>query len=151
MFLLMIGSLSWTAGSLYSKYKATSGSNTVNVAWQMIAAAVPFIFLSFLFNEQQNFQWQNIPANAWLSLFYLVFFGSIAAYTAYVWLLQVRPSAQVSTYAYVNPVVAVLLGIFFADESISFLQITGLVIILASVLLINLAKYRIANKMVTKK
>lgn len=141
MLLLLIGSLSWTAGSIYSKYKATSGSNTVNVAWQIIFAAIPFIPLSFLLGEPQHLQWQTISTSAWLSLLYLVFLGSIAAYTAYVWLLQVRPSAQVSTYAYVNPVVAVLLGVFFAGESISFLQILGLVIILVSVLLINLAKY----------
>ena len=76
------------------------------------------------------------------SLLYLIFFGSIAAYTAYIWLLQVRPSAQVSTYAYVNPVVAVLLGVYFADEHISFYQIIGLVVILASVLMINLSKYK---------
>lgn len=142
MLLLVVGSISWTAGSIYSKYKATSGSNSVNVGWQMFAAGIPFIPLSFLFGEPQHLQWQTISADAWLSLFYLIFFGSIAAYTAYVWLLQVRSAAQVSTYAYVNPVVAVLLGVFFASENISFLQILGLVIILVSVLLINLAKYR---------
>jgi drug/metabolite transporter (DMT)-like permease len=142
LLLVMIGSLSWTAGSLYSKYKATSGSNTVNVAWQITAAGILFIPLSFLNGEPQHLQWQTISAQAWFALFYLIIFGSIAAYTAYVWLLQVRPAAQVSTYAYVNPVVAVLLGVFFASENISFLQITGLVVILASVLLINLAKYR---------
>jgi drug/metabolite transporter (DMT)-like permease len=57
-------------------------------------------------------------------------------------LLKVRPATQVSTHAYVNPVVAVLLGVFFAGEKISALQITGLVVILAGVLLVNLAKYR---------
>ncbi|MEO5572469.1 MAG: EamA family transporter [Bacteroidia bacterium] len=142
MFLIMIGSISWTAGSLYSKYRATSGSNTVNVAWQIIAAGIPFIPLSFLLGEPQHLQWQTISGYAWFSLFYLITFGSIAAYTAYVWLLQVRPSTQVSTYAYVNPLVAVLLGVFFASEDISVLQISGLVVILVSVLLINLAKYR---------
>jgi len=73
---------------------------------------------------------------------YLIFFGSIAAFSAYVWLLQVRPATQVSTHAYVNPVVAVLLGVFFANEHISLLQILGLVTILGSVLIINLVKYR---------
>jgi len=146
MFLILLGSLSWTAGSIYSKYKATSGSNKVNVGWQMLAAGIPFLPLSFIHGEPQHFQWQTVPADAWLSLFYLVFFGSIAAYTAYVWLLQVRSSAQVSTYAYVNPVVAVLLGVFFASEKISFLQILGLVVILGSVLLINLVKYRAGKK-----
>jgi drug/metabolite transporter (DMT)-like permease len=142
MLLIIIGSLSWTAGSLYSKYKSTSGSNTVNVAWQIIAAGIPFIPLSFLLGEPQHLQWQTISSDAWFSLFYLIIFGSIAAYTAYVWLLQVRSATQVSTFAYVNPVVAVLLGVFFASENISFLQITGLVVILVSVLLVNLAKYR---------
>jgi len=59
-----------------------------------------------------------------------------------VWLLQVRPATQVSTHAYVNPVVAVLLGVFFAGERMSVLQLTGLAVILVSVLLINLSKYR---------
>jgi drug/metabolite transporter (DMT)-like permease len=151
MLLLIVGNICWTLGSMNSKYKATSGSNTVNVAWQMIAASVPFIPLSFLLNEPQQMQWNNISPVAWFSLFYLILFGSIAAYTAYVWLLQVRPSAQVSTYAYVNPVVAVLLGVFFASETISFLQMLGLAIILGSVLMINLAKYRVANKSALKK
>lgn len=148
MLLLLVGSLSWTAGSLFSKYKATSGSNTVNVGWQMLAAGIPFIPISFLLGEPQHLQWKSIPVNAWLSVLYLIFFGSIAAYTAYVWLLQVRPAAQVSTYAYVNPVVAVLLGVLFASEKISFVQLLGLAIILGSVLLINLAKYRAAKKVV---
>ncbi|HEY4194980.1 MAG TPA: EamA family transporter, partial [Mucilaginibacter sp.] len=64
------------------------------------------------------------------------------AFSAYVWLLQVRPATQVSTYAYVNPVIAVILGILFAHEHVSLTQIGGLIIILASVLLINLSKYR---------
>ncbi|HWJ29110.1 MAG TPA: EamA family transporter, partial [Flavisolibacter sp.] len=63
-------------------------------------------------------------------------------YSAYVWLLQVRPATQVSTYAYVNRVVAVLLGVFFANEKMSLLQIAGLAVILGSVLLINLAKLK---------
>jgi len=68
--------------------------------------------------------------------------GSLAGYSAFVWLLQVRPATQVSTHAYVNPVVAVLLGVLFAGETMSFLQLTGLAVILISVLLINRAKYR---------
>ena len=62
-------------------------------------------------------------------------------YGCYVWLLQVRPPAQVSTYAYVNPVVAVLFGVFLASEHISLMQLTGLLVVLLSVLMINLKKY----------
>lgn len=142
MGLLIIGSMCWAGGSLYSKYKSTTGSATVNITWQMLFAGIAFIPGSLFRGELQGLQWQNISTGAWLSLFYLIFFGSIAAFSAYVWLLQVRSATQVSTYAYVNPVVAVLLGVFFANETISLLQVTGLVIILASVLIINLAKHK---------
>jgi drug/metabolite transporter (DMT)-like permease len=75
--------------------------------------------------------------------------GSIVAYSAYVWLLQVRPATQVSTYAYVNPIVAVLFGAILAQEKIGFYQLLGLAIILGSVLLINFSNYikkkKIAN------
>ena len=142
MALLVIGSMAWAGGSLYSKYKSNEGSATVNSGWQMFAAGVAFIPGSFLRGEPQHLQWNLIPVNAWLSVLYLIFFGSILGFSAYVWLLKVRPATHVSTHAYVNPVVAVLLGVFFANEKISFVQIFGLIIILASVLMINLAKYR---------
>jgi drug/metabolite transporter (DMT)-like permease len=146
MGLLIIGSMAWAGGSLYSKYKSSAGSATVNTAWQMLIAGLAFVPGSLLREEVQGIQWSAISTDAWLSLLYLIFFGSIAGFSAYVWLLQVRSATQVSTYAYVNPVVAVLLGIFLAGERITFLQIVGLVIILGSVLIINLAKYRSDTK-----
>lgn len=141
LIIVLIGCMSWAGGSIYSKYKST-GSATVNTTWQMLVAGIAFLPGSFLNNEWNGFQWSSVSAGAWFALLYLVVFGSIIAYSAYVWLLQVRSATQVSTYAYVNPVVAVLLGVFFAGEHMSGLQITGLAIILGSVLMINLAKYR---------
>jgi len=146
MFWILVGSFAWTAGSIFSKYRSRGGSNIVNAGWQMFMAGIPFLVVSLFMGELNHFDWSTIPTNAWLSIFYLIFFGSIAAYTAYIWLLQVRPSAQVSTYAYVNPVVAVLLGVFFASERITGLQIVGLLVILGSVGMINLAKYRARGK-----
>ena len=140
MAIIIIGTMGWAGGSLYSKYKSSSGSATVNTAWQMLVAGIAFLPGSLLRGELNGMQWQNIPTDAWLSLAYLIVFGSIIGFSAYVWLLQVRPATQVSTYAYVNPVVAVLLGVFLANENISSLQVIGLVIILASVLTINLVK-----------
>lgn len=142
VIILIIGSMAWAGGSLYSKYHPTSGSVSVNIAWQMLAAGIAFIPGSFWRGEIQHVQWQAISTEAWLSVGYLVFFGSIAGFSAYVWLLTVRSATQVSTHAYVNPVVAVLLGVFFASEHISLLQILGLVTILASVLMINIVRYR---------
>ena len=142
MLLLIFGSIAWSSGSLYSKHHPSEGSAAVNIAWQMIIAGLLFLPGSLLNHEFEHFQLSQVPLKAWMALGYLILFGSIAAFSAYVWLLQVRPATQVSTYAYVNPVIAVILGIFFAHEHISMLQITGLVIILGSVLLINLSKYR---------
>jgi len=140
--LMIIGAISWAAGSLYSKYKGAAGSGAVNTGWQMLAAGIAFVPGCILRGEIHQFHWQSVTASAWLSLWYLIFFGSLAGFSAYVWLLQVRPATQVSTYAYVNPVVAVFLGIFFANERITFLQIIGLIVILLSVLMINIHKYR---------
>lgn len=138
---LIIGTISWAAGSIYSKYKSF-GSSTVNSAWQMLLAGLVFFIASFLNNEWSDFHWQSVPASSWLSVGYLVTMGSLAGYSAYVWLLSVRPVTQVSTHVYVNPVVAVLLGVLFAGEKLTLVQVLGLGIILVSVLLINMAKYK---------
>lgn len=142
MILLIIASISWAGGSLYSKYKSPDGSIIVMSAWQMMAAGIAFVPGVIFRGELNNFEWQNVSTEGWTSLIYLVTMGSIAGFSAYVWLLKVRSAMQVSTYAYVNPVVAVLLGVIFANENISFIQILGLIIILGSVLLINMARYR---------
>lgn len=142
MILLLFGAIAWAGGSLYSKYKPAQGSIIVISTWQMLAAGIAFIPGILIRGELNGFQWQEVPYESWMSLIYLVIMGSIAGFSAYVWLLQVRTAMQVSTYAYVNPVVAVLLGVFFANEKITGVQIAGLIIILGSVLLINMAKYR---------
>ena len=139
--MLVVGSACWAGGSLYSKYKG-GGSAIVNTMWQLIAAGIAFFITSAATGEWKGFQWHQVSGTAWLSLVFLITLGSLAAYSAYVWLLQVRPATQVSTYAYVNPVVAVLLGVLFAGEHMSLLQLVGLAVILTSVLLINLSKHR---------
>jgi drug/metabolite transporter (DMT)-like permease len=139
LFILLLGTMSWAGGSLYSKYHS-SGSTTVTSAWQMLAAGMAFLLGSFLLREWNGFEWRSVATGAWLSLLYLVIFGSLAAYSAYVWLLKVRSAAQVSTYAYVNPVIAVVLGVVFAGERMTLLQVSGLVVILVSVMRINLSR-----------
>ncbi|HTX88682.1 MAG TPA: EamA family transporter [Bacteroidales bacterium] len=139
LLILMIGTMSWAGGSLYSKYRS-SGSALMNSAWQMLAAGIAFLAGSVALSEWGSFRWTSIPVSSWLSVSYLILFGSVLAFSAYVWLLRVRPPSQVSTYAYVNPVVAVLLGVFLAGEPMSLIQLCGLVVILGSVMLVNMAK-----------
>jgi drug/metabolite transporter (DMT)-like permease len=141
LFALIVGSMSWVIGSLYAKYKKTDAPATVNTSWQMFFAGIYFLIGAGITGEFTTFQLAAVPMEAWYSLFYLVIFGSILAYSCFVWLMENRSPAQVSTYAYVNPVVAVLLGVFLASEHVNSLQIAGLIVILLSVLLINLNKY----------
>ncbi len=127
---------------MWSKYNPVKLSNTANSAWQMLTGAGCFLTVSALRGEWQGFSFADLPMNAWVAEAYLVIFGSVIGFSAYVWLLSVRPATQVSTYAYVNPVVAVLLGVWLGKERIGATEIGGLVVILLGVLLINWAKYR---------
>lgn len=139
---LALGILAWPSGSVWSKYNPVKLSNTANSAWQMATGAACFLAVSAARGEWEGFSFAAVPMNAWIAEAYLVIFGSVIAFSAYVWLLSVRPPTLVSTYAYVNPVVAVLLGVWLGNERIGLMEITGLVTILSGVLLINLAKYR---------
>ncbi len=141
LFILTLSVIAWSGGSLYSKKHPSSIPGAASAAWQMFFGAIAFTPGIFIRGELNNMDWTGISNEAWFAVSYLVIMGSFVAYTAYIWLLQVRPATQVSTYAYVNPIVAVLLGVILANEKITMLQITGLIIILVSVLLINLSNY----------
>lgn len=152
LLIIVAGSVAWAGGSLYSKHSTAQHSSlSVTAAWQMLAGGAAFLIAAAAGSELKGFHWQQVTTGSWLAILYLVIMGSLVAYSAYVWLLQVRTATQVSTYAYVNPVVAVVLGVLFAGEKMSAMQIAGLVIILVSVLLINLHKYRKEKKEVKLK
>lgn len=144
--LLVFCTCSWASGSLYAKHRPSPLPAAASTGWQMLAGGVAFLLAATVRGEWALMRWERVPPHAWGGLLYLAVLGSIVAFTAYVWLLSVRPAAQVSTYAYVNPVVAVLLGAWLAHEHISVRELLGLGVILGSVLLINLAKYRSAAR-----
>ena len=138
--LLVVGCISWALGTLYAKYKSSSEEEVndfAGAAWQMLFAGGMFWVCSFLGRETDAVSWEAIPSAAWLSLVYLILFGSILAYTSYIWLLKVRPATEVGTHAYANPLVAVVLGTMLGGEEISWIQIMGLCIILFSISLIR--------------
>ncbi|MGK6351111.1 EamA family transporter [Parapedobacter sp. DT-150] len=148
MVLLLFGTLAWTIGSLYSKYygkpRAEEENSMVSTAWQMLLAGAAFAITAGVRGEVSTFQLDDVPASAWWAITYLILFGSIGAYSSYIWLLQVRPATQVSTHTYVNPIVAVLLGSLFANETVTYSQLIGLLIVLSSVLLINWDTYNLS-------
>jgi drug/metabolite transporter (DMT)-like permease len=140
---LLIGcTFCWATGSLYAKHHPASVPAAVSIGWQMALGGIFFLIAATVHGEWAMFDPAAVPTRAWTAMAYLMVFGSLVAFSAYVWLLSVRPATQVSTYAYVNPVVAVLLGAYVGHEHISPRELMGLGVILGSVLLINLAKYR---------
>src|SRR6202162_5002416 len=111
---------------------------------EMLWAGLLFGVLSLATGELGRVHWQGISRTSWLALLYLIVFGSLIGFSAYVWLLRSAPLSLVSTYAYVNPVVAVVLGAIFIGESLTPRVVIAGSIILAPVALISLARNRAA-------
>lgn len=154
MGVLILGTIGWTIGSLVSKYsKKPKSSNPdapkeeplnvmVKTAWQMVTAGIAFTTVALLNGEYASFDYKAVLPADWGAMIYLALMGSILAFSSYIWLLQVRPATEVSTYAYVNPIVALFLVHFFTDHQVTSLQIGGLIIVLLSVLLMNWNLYK---------
>lgn len=138
--LLVFGCISWSFGTLYAKYRS-SREEKVNAfagsAWQMLFAGGMFWMCSLFNKDLMTVSLSSVSTGSWLSLVYLILFGSLLAYSAYVWLLKVRPAAEVGTHAYVNPFIAVLLGVFLGGEKVTLTQMSGLLLILLGVMLIG--------------
>jgi drug/metabolite transporter (DMT)-like permease len=136
---LLAASFSWAAGSIYSRHAAVPASPFLATAMQMLAAGVALLALGVALGEPWRFAPRAFSGASALALLYLIVFGSIVAFTAYVWLLRVSTPARVSTYAYVNPVVAVFLGWALAGEELTARMLVAALIIVSGVALITLA------------
>ena len=117
----------------------------MKAALQMLIAGFTGLVVAMVTNEHHNFSVADISMQSWLAVAYLVIMGSLVGYISYIWLLSVRHPAIVGTYAYVNPLVAVLLGYFILGEAITLHQVFALIIILAGVILVNFSS--IKNRM----
>ncbi len=144
--LAVIGAcICWASGTLYYKNSVNQSSLFLNLGWQLMGGFLSSVLVAFFSMEFNHFSFSNVSTHSWLATTYLAVAGTLLAFVAFSWLLTVRPAAVVGTYAYVNPVIAVLLGWFLANEEISILQIVGMLIILFSAFLVNSPKY-LSNK-----
>jgi drug/metabolite transporter (DMT)-like permease len=134
--LVMFGSISWAGGSLYLRSAPKPGSPLMLVAMQMLGGGVVLGVMSLALGEPADFRFADVTLRSLLALLYLVIFGSLIAYTAYVWLLTVTTPARVGTYAYVNPVIALALGWAFAGEHVGFRAAIAAAVIVGSVVVI---------------
>ena len=136
----------WVSGTLYYKNNVNQSSMFLNLGWQLIGGFLSSLLIGFLSGELTGFSFAAVSMHSWLATLYLAVAGSLVAFIAFSWLMTVKPAAVVGTYAYVNPVIAVLLGWLVANERITALQIAGMFIILLSAFLVNSPKYMANNK-----
>lgn len=127
----------WASGSVYSTRKPVSGSIIYNIAIQCMAAGLVLSLTGVLIGETGRFH-LTLPG-LW-ALLYLIFFGSLSGYSAYIYILKVMPPAKASTYAYVNPVVAVILGFFILNEPVTVRTLAAAAVILGGVLLVQMSR-----------
>lgn len=143
---VLVACICWAAGTLYYKNHVNKSSMFLNLGWQLVGGFLSSLLVSFLSGELTGFSFAGVSMHSWLATMYLAVAGSLVAFIAFNWLMTVRPAAIVGTYAYVNPVIAVLIGWLMANESITALQIVGMFIILLSAFLVNSPKYMSNNK-----
>jgi drug/metabolite transporter (DMT)-like permease len=135
---LIVAALSWSIASVLTRRLRLPASKAMSSGAQMLAGGVLLFLASALFGEFREFHLQAVSRETWVSLAYLIVAGSIIAFTVYLWLLHYESPTKVGTYAYVNPVVAVLLGYFFGGEVIGPRTIAGTLLILVSVVVITM-------------
>lgn len=133
---LMLASFAWAAGSLFARRANMSSSPMLSTSMQLLTGGVLLLVAGAAMGEWRNFDIRLVSSSSLLAFAFLTV-GSIIAYTAYNWLLTVESPAKISTYAYVNPVVAVLLGWFIAGEVLEMRTGLALLIILGAVVAIN--------------
>jgi drug/metabolite transporter (DMT)-like permease len=138
--MLIFGSIAWAAGSIYSRQSARPESAQMSTAVQMLTGSATLILVGVIMGELGRFDPSAITGKSFVAWAYLVTFGAIIGFTAYAYVLRETTPAKASTYAYVNPVIAVLLGWAFANEAITVRTIVGAGIILAGVAMISLKK-----------
>jgi drug/metabolite transporter (DMT)-like permease len=136
---LIVAAISWSVGSALTRKLALPASKAMSSGAQMLAGGVLLTVTAGMLGEFRGFHAETVSLRAWFSLAYLIVAGSIVAFTAYVWLIHHESPTRVGTYAYVNPVVAVVLGYLVGGEAIGGRTIVGTVCVLVSVVVITTA------------
>ncbi len=137
---IIAGAISWSVASVLMRKLPLPASKSVSSGAQMLLGGVLLALVACVHGELRGFHPAAVTLEAWIALAYLIVFGSIIGFTAYMWLIHHQSPTKVGTYAYVNPVVAVLLGYFAGGEPLGARTVAGALCVLASVVLITTAR-----------
>jgi drug/metabolite transporter (DMT)-like permease len=139
---LVLASLSWACGSLYSKHGSLPSSPLLGAGMQALCGGTALWIVGLLAGEGARFHLASVTPRAWLAAAYLVVFGSCIGFSAYLYILKKSTAARVATYAFVNPIVALLIGWGFGAEGLSGRTLLAGAIILTAVVLVITAPHR---------
>ncbi|MDD5273909.1 MAG: EamA family transporter [Methylovulum sp.] len=137
---LLVASLLWAMGSIYSKTADLPKTALMATGAQMLTGGLVLLLVSASCENWEAFRFDQVSETSWLALAYLIVFGSMIGFASYAWLLQNAPIPLVATYAYVNPLVAVCLGHGFAQEPLTSRILSASAIIIGSIVFMNSAK-----------
>jgi drug/metabolite transporter (DMT)-like permease len=134
---ILFGALSWSVGVVYSRRSHLSGHPLLLSALSLLAGSIQLLLAGTMLGEYRRFSLASVAMRSWLSLAYLIVFGSVVAFTAYNWLLEHYSPTLVATHTYVNPIVAVLLGWFFAGEAVTLSVLLSTAMVIGAVMLVD--------------
>ncbi len=134
---LLVSAVSWSAASVLSKKLPMPSSKVMSAAAQMLVGGLMLCIVAVAAGEEHGFRPGAVSGGAWIALAYLIVAGSIVGFTAYTWLIHHQSPTKVGTYAYVNPVVAVIVGHFVGAEVLDLRTALGTILVLASVIVIT--------------
>ena len=137
LVVLMFASLFWAGGSVYSKFIRFKGHIFANIGTQMLAGGAGLVLVALMKGE---FSELHFTQNSVLALLYLIVFGSFVGYSCYIYILQKWPAAKAGTYAYVNPIVAIILGALLLREPISISVVISMIIVIIGIILVQSSK-----------
>lgn len=144
---VVIGALSWSAGVVYSRRSHLSGHPLLLSALSLLAGSLQLLLVGTIAGEYRGFSFGSVSLRSWLSLGYLIVFGSVVAFTAYNWLLEHYSPTLVATHTYINPIVAVLLGWMVAGEAITLNVLLAAAMVIAAVMLVDRGMARLPQRL----
>ncbi len=134
---VLFGALTWAVGIVYSRRSHLSGHPLLLSALSLLAGSLQLLLLGTVAREYRGFSLASVSLRSWLSLAYLILFGSVVAFTAYNWLLEHYSPTLVATHTYVNPLIAVLLGWLLAGEALTLNVLLSTALVIGAVMLVD--------------
>ena len=143
---VVISALSWSIGVVYSRRSHLSGNPLLLSALSLLAGSVQLLLVGTIVGEYRGFSLSSVSVRSWLSLGYLILFGSVVAFTAYNWLMEHYSPTLVATHTFINPIVAVLLGWFLAGETVTLNVLLSAAMVVSAVVLVDRGMARLPQR-----